>query len=661
MRASPPDVAMVLPSGGSYIDRHPTAIAFDRPDCSRMILDNRTVYLDSNQRRDYWCGGVRDDPWTSAKETAMTTRVARSTQLSVSFFSVVAAILCTFAELAVAGAERIGGDDATVYSYTLAHEATAASYDESMAVACLQGIVNRDRPRVYVLSRKDNRPEYWRKILLGKGRWLEGKTFEPLADLDALVELARPRLKGVVIWDPVVPASVNVATTIAGVEDAVVLSPKYAEKYVGTWKLDVLADLRGRFTGKETGSKKNDAYRWAIREYVRKGRCSDHFLCLYEDAFSTRTGGNIGYVLTRDWAVKQRAFVYDLSPWGDEVPGDDPEQRLGTDLATYRMMLEATLEQSAPNQMTEVTGFFAFTKYSNVPGHTSAHDPVPTEWETVWLISPYNCYQNTISSDCFNQSFHSQAPRTQLKQRRPTDAPKLANKAYVSILMADYDSATPLYSFLPKHWDDPNRGQIPLAWGVNPNLIETYPDIIAYLYETATAGDYFTADASAAGYMNPNRIKKEHLSLFVRHNRRLFQQTDMTIAPMVLDWGEPSAEVKDAFTQFSPDGFATIVMDLHQTGGRSPEPHLWKGMPVTNLINSTCNYSNPEQTADAMYASLKQKPVDAPGFFLFRIVWVGPSQVIQSIETLREKHPELDVELVDPYTFFRLFKENASR
>jgi putative glycoside hydrolase with GxGYxYP motif/GxGYxY motif-containing protein len=595
------------------------------------------------------------------EETTMPMRPVHSTQSHVLLFSVALAISCTFAVLPTAGAESTGTDDTAVYSYTLAHETTAASYDESMAVACLQGIVNRDRPRVYLLSKKDNRPEYWRKILLGKGRWLEGKTFKPLADLDALVELARPGLKGAIIWDPEVPASVNVATTIAGVEDGVVLSPEYAEKYLGAWKLDVLADLRGRFTGEETGSKKNDAYRWAIREYLRKGRCSAHFLCLYEDAFSTRAGGNIGYVLTRDWALKQRAFVYDLSPWGDEVPGDDPGQRLGTDLATYRMMLEATLEQSAPDRMTEVTGFFPFAKYSNVPGHASAHDPVPTEWETVWLISPYNCYQNTISSDCFNQSFHSQAPWTPLKQRRPAETPRLANKAYVSILMADYDSATPLYSFLPKHWDDPKRGQVPLAWGINPNLIETYPDIIAYLYETATAGDYFTADASAAGYMNPNRIEKEYLSLFVRHNRHFFQQTDITIAPMVLDWDQPSAEVKDAFTQFSPDGFATIVMDLHQTGGRGPKPHLWKGMPVTNLINSSCNYSNPEQTADAIYASLKHKPADAPGFFFFRIVWVGPSQVIQSMETLRKKHPELEVELVDPYTFFRLFKQHASK
>jgi len=72
--------------------------------------------------------------------------------------------------------------------------------------------------------------------------------------------------------------------------------------------------------------------------------------------------------------------------------------------------------------MTELTGFFAFSKYANMPDHKGAHEPVPTEWETVWLISHYNCYQNTVASDCFNQSFHSQAPRRPLKQRSASKA-----------------------------------------------------------------------------------------------------------------------------------------------------------------------------------------------------------------------------------------------
>lgn len=248
-----------------------------------------------------------------------------------------------------------------LYLYTLAQDGTPASYDEALAAASLQGIINRKSPELYLLSRKNTRPQFWLDLLAKDGRWLKGRQRRPLADLGALVKLAGSRLKGAVIWDPAVPASVNVATTIAGVQDAVVLSPEFADRYLAQWQLRVLQDLRGRFTGAETGSRKNDAYRWAVREYL--GSCSSHLLCLFEDSFSTRARGDIGYVLTRDWAVKNRAFVLDLSPWGDEKPGDDPDQRLGLDLETYRLILAETLRHSAGRRMTELTGFFAFSKY----------------------------------------------------------------------------------------------------------------------------------------------------------------------------------------------------------------------------------------------------------------------------------------------------------
>jgi hypothetical protein len=366
----------------------------------------------------------------------------------------------------------------------------------------------------------------------------------------------------------------------------------------------------------------------------------------------------VGYVITRDWAVKNRAFVFDLSPWGDEAPKDDPEQKLGTDLETYKSILGETLKQSAGKQMTELTGFFAFWKYSNVPGFQSSHEPVPTEWESVYLMSPFNCYQNTISSDCYNQSLHSQAPVGPLKQRRPELRAQVEKKAYICVLMADYDSATPLYDFMPKHWDDPARGKIPLAWGINPNLVETYPDIFAYLYATASENDHFTSDASAAGYFNPNRIEAKYLPLMVEHNKRFFERTDMSIAPMVLDWDQPTDAVKDAFTKFAPEGFATIVCDFHDKKGAPPKPQVWKGMPVTELINETFNYANPKQTANEMFGSISRRGTETPGFYFFRIVWTSPSAVSDSIDVLKKEHPELPIEVVDPYNFFALFKQH---
>lgn len=554
----------------------------------------------------------------------------------------------------------LAADDAAFYVYDLKKApANADDYDEVSALVSMQGLVNRDGPRLYVDNPHYGRPAYWLDILSAPGRWLEGRPTTHLDDLDAVFQLAQPKLKGAVIWDPEVPATVNVATTIAGVEDAVVFSPAMADRYLRKWDLPVIKDLRGMFSGAETGSKKNDAYRWAIREYVESGKCSPHLLCLYTDSFYDRQPGQIGYVIVRDWAVQNRAFTYDLSPWGDELPGDDPGQPQGTDLATYKFLLAATRKQSAGQQMTEVSGFFNFQKYANMPGHPSSHDPVPTEWETVYLISPYNCYQNTVTHLCYNQSFHCHAPVKPLKQSRPHVRHALENKSYIAILMADYDSTYPLYDFLPKHWDDPVRGELPLAWGINPNLMETYPDLISYFYETATPRDNFVADASAAGYMNPNRVEPESLPLFVEHNRRFYELTDMTISGMVLDWDQPRDDVKDAFVKFSPDGYATIVMDLHGGSGKPPQPHVWKGMPIVNLLGADPN--SPQYTANEIYRAVQTRRRDEPGFYDFRCVWVSPSQVKASIELFAEQHPDEPFELVDIYTFFDLFKQHRHR
>jgi hypothetical protein len=547
-----------------------------------------------------------------------------------------------------------------LHTYTLAHDGTPASYDESLAVACLQGIINRDAPRVYVMSPRDDRPAYWLRTLGQGNAWLAGAETHPLKDLDALRALAGDAVRGAIVWDPAVPATVNVATTAAGVEDAVTLSPELADRYAARWGLPILHDLRGRFTGAETGSAKNDAYRWAIRQYLAPGRCSSRLLCLFEDAFTTRARGDISYILTRDHAVRLRSFVFDLSPWGDEVPGDDPNQPLGADLATYKIILEEVLKHTRGRHMTELSGFFAFAKYSRYGDHESIHEPVPTEWETVWLISPYNGYQNTISSDCYNQSIHCHAPRRPLKQPpRPKVEMAIEKKTYLCFLMADYDSATPLYSYMPKNWDDPGRGKIPLCWGIDPNLVETYPDVIRHLYQTATPNDYFASDASAAGYMNPNRIRPEYMKLFIDHNRRFFQELDMSMAPMVLDWDEPTPEVKDAFTQFAPDGLFQIVIDYHDWKGRPPTPHVWKGMPVGELYTQTGEtFVAAHRTAEQMSTAINERGAAQPGFYFFRVVWATPSNVIEAVELLRAKRPELDIEVLHPHVFAQLFKRH---
>jgi hypothetical protein len=561
-----------------------------------------------------------------------------------------AIVLCITATLISCNRQR------HIYIYKITPKNPVELYDEAMTVSCLQGIINRKGPLIYVVSQGNPDTKYWLKKMGSEGRWLQGAKVDTLEGLDELFALARSEIKGVIIWDPAVPATLNVATTIAGVENGVVFSPAFAVKYLDKWKLKVLMDLRGKFTGSVTGSAKNDAYRWAISNYLNKGLCYSHRAFLCEDAFTARSRGDIGYVVNRDWAVYKGSFVYDLSPWGDEPPLDDPGQITGTDLETYKIMLSEILHQTNGREMTEIAGFFAFSKYSNMPDHKSIHEAVPTEWESVYLMSPYNCYQNTVTSYCFNQSFHSQAPARPLKQHRPANIKKLENKIYICILMADYDSATPLYEFLFKFWDDKNRGKMPFLWGLNPNLVETYPDIIEYLYSTLSDNDYFGSDASAAGYMNPNRISPQYLPLFIEHNKKYFGLLDMTIAPMVLDWDLPTGPVKDAFSSFSPDGMGTIIYDFHNNKTGHQQPQVWNGMPVMELHNETGGNEDYIKNAESIFDHIKQAPADQPSFYLFRIVWTSPGDVISSIQLIKDHHPELNIEITDPYNFSNLFK-----
>jgi len=174
--------------------------------------------------------------------------------------------------------------------------------------------------------------------------------------------------------------------------------------------------------------------------------------------------------------------------------------------------------------------------------------------------------------------------------------------------------------------------------------------------------------------MNPNRIRKEYLPLFIRHNQEFYGRLDMSLSPMVLDFREPSGDVLDAFASFSPDGFATVVMDLHDKallqkvrGGKVPDPyelkgpHVWKGMPVMGLLDAACNTGSVDQASEAMSGAIPAQLPGKPGFYLFRLIYKSPGHVVQSIDRLRKKRPDLDIEVVDPYSFFRMYRDYHQR
>ena len=101
-----------------------------------------------------------------------------------------------------------------------------------LAAITLQGVVNRgERAGVFLLlfDTKAYPTLFWLEQLERKG-YIEGT--RRLA-VEAYFDTYAGQAKGLVICDPALPASVNVATMIAGLESRVVVTPAFAPRFGG--------------------------------------------------------------------------------------------------------------------------------------------------------------------------------------------------------------------------------------------------------------------------------------------------------------------------------------------------------------------------------------------------------------------------------------------
>ena len=91
-------------------------------------------------------------------------------------------------------------------------------WDVCHLVSVLQGLVNRDALGLY-LDAIQNADDFWWNWMNSEGEWLEGVEVIELSTIDDLLEQFKSFYNGAVIYDPSVPATSNVASTIAGIEN----------------------------------------------------------------------------------------------------------------------------------------------------------------------------------------------------------------------------------------------------------------------------------------------------------------------------------------------------------------------------------------------------------------------------------------------------------
>lgn len=347
-------------------------------------------------------------------------------------------------------------------SKLLVCDLTKAAPDWVFLTTTLQGIVNREHPSVYCLIVPTD--QLWLEWDKRPGWVTETEAVTPR---DLLSRFGKS-IKGMVITDPNLPATKNIATMIAGVEDAVVASPRLAK----TLSLPVVADLRGRWT------KSVDAYRWAFANLWLK--MNHHTAaCMWPNAAGTR-----------DYLVQNRIFVFWLPGRIDGArpyANADAEMRFGEELL-------AALPANSP-----IMGY-----------PWTAQDVGMGELPGVGLMAEYGKYL-VGSVDAPNMSVHSGFTVAGFHQRtRPT--PELQDgKVYIAYTMSDGDNIPVLTATnWPQLWNQPERGQFPIGWTISPASSVLIPDVMDYYYTTAGPNDSFLAAVSGVGYTYPNVYGKRY-------------------------------------------------------------------------------------------------------------------------------------------------------
>jgi hypothetical protein len=304
-----------------------------------------------------------------------------------------------------------------------------ASPRERLLAVSLEGIANRgpEEPRVFLLS--DGWDESWLDYCLR----ITGRARADVT-LDDLRSALKALVKGQVLYDPLLPYTLDLATTAAGLRDLVITDVDLG--------LPTLFDFRGKFPSA------NEAYEWAIANLLPE--CDRSSAALLEpDSYAMR-----------DFAIARRMLTF--SP---PAAQDDSFNAL-----LFHLPPGTVIYGEARPDVTEQLG-------------ATSH----------FLVS---------AASAANLSFLSAVERDEKHYQYPRYLEAIAPR-YLTLILDCSDLDFSLNE-MPRLWDSPERGALPLGWAIPAALAEAGGGAAHGYYADAywSGTDQFVLGASGAGQLD---------------------------------------------------------------------------------------------------------------------------------------------------------------
>jgi hypothetical protein len=354
----------------------------------------------------------------------------------------------------------------------------------------LQGLANKSGPNVYLLYQ--NWPFTYVNSVQDFYKDRRYYTFRELRTPAEALRALKRYAKGYVVWDKAVRTSLIVAYTVAGLEDAVVVSEDLIP-LVEKEGLKPVEDFRGKFTGQTDAQ----IYTWAYQHYWN--RCSRDFIIWLGGEHGTAMKPSVA-----DWGICKKVFFSDLST-------------RTTDTAEYALASKLLSEM---NPMSMVMGWHSYAK--------------DLEEEHVKLTSSYGHRVEGLNT-LPNLSFSAQisvSPGFTYKNNhhvKPGEKPVPKEKVYISCIQTDGIGLGA--------WLEPGRGEIPYAWEVLMNYTWMAPGMAEYFYTMATPNDYFIGCLSGPGYLYPKAVPPALLKPLIETARDQMKTLDLRVFE-TMDWSE---------------------------------------------------------------------------------------------------------------------------